>query len=259
MLEYYSLSGQEEPWPGMEELLEQGCTALDKDFRDPSSIEPWENAWEIVKEKVKNAEMPIELYEADEATDYEYNLQEWIEKMAYAYRRMGEDEKCISFCREVIDTFAWKQIAPSEFKNCIGRCLMELGRIEESDEWYEAWLRESRDPDVITACISYWMARKDHGRVEKLLDHILKVSEGGNDYDGFYAVGAEYCRQIGREKKAKEFDRMQEEYKERMKEYEMEYEDREVPFFSEEPERKPVVKPKKIYPNDPCPCGSGKK
>jgi uncharacterized protein YchJ len=25
------------------------------------------------------------------------------------------------------------------------------------------------------------------------------------------------------------------------------------------PVQKPIVKEKKIYPNDPCPCGSGKK
>ena len=72
---------------------------------------------------------------------------------------------------------------------------------------------------------------------------------------------------------------MQEEYEERMKEYETEYEDWEMPFSSEESEQdpwsmegglwdmeakrpqrqEPVVKPKKVYPNDPCPCGSGKK
>ena len=48
----------------MSEMLKQGYDALERDFRDPSSIEPWEKAWEIVKEKVKNAEMPLEIYEA---------------------------------------------------------------------------------------------------------------------------------------------------------------------------------------------------
>ena len=156
---------------------------------------------------------------------------------------------------------------------------MELGRTEESDTWYETWPREDRNPEAVIACTSYWMARRDYKRAGELLDHIMEESEGGNDYDGFYAIGAEYCRQIGQENKAKEFDRMQEEYEERMKEYEMEYEDWEMPFFSEESEQNPwsaedglwdmdakslqrqdpVVKPKKIYPNDPCPCGSGKK
>lgn len=279
MLEDYGLGGQEEPWLGMSEMLKQGYDALDRDFRDPSAIEPWEKAWEIVKEKVRNAEMPLEIYEVDEATDYEYNLEEWISEMTDSYRRMGEDDRCISFCKEVIDTFAWRQFPPSEFKNCIGNCLMELGRLEESDAWYEAWLEEGREPDAVTACTGYWMARREYRRAEELLDHILKECEGGNDYDGFYAIGAEYCRQIGQEKKAGEFDRMQEEYEERMKEYETEYEDWEMPFFGEgseqdpwsmegglwdmdakRPQRQePIVKAKKVYPNDPCPCGSGKK
>ena len=108
MLEDYGLGGQAEPWPGMSEMLKQGYDALDRDFRDPSAIEPWEKAWEIVKEKVRNAEMPMEIYEVDEATDYEYNLEEWISEMTDSYRRMGEDDRCISFCKEVIDTFAWQ-------------------------------------------------------------------------------------------------------------------------------------------------------
>ena len=82
-------------------MLKQGYDALDRDFRDPSAIEPWEKAWEIVKEKVRNAEMPLEIYEVDEATDYEYNLEEWISEMTDSYRRMGEDDRCISFCKEV--------------------------------------------------------------------------------------------------------------------------------------------------------------
>ena len=279
MLEDYCLGGQAEPWPGMSEILKQGYDALDRDFRDPSAIEPWEKAWEIVKEKVRNAEMPMEIYEVDEATDYEYNLEEWISEMTDSYRRMGEDDRCISFCKEVIDTFAWQQFPPSEFKNCIGNCLMGLGRIEESDAWYDAWLNEGREPDAVTACTGYWMARGEYRRAEELLDYILKECEGGNDYDGFYAVGAEYCRQIGQENKAREFDGIQEEYEERMKEYETEYEDWEASFFNGESEQdswsgegglwdmdakrpqrqEPVVKPKKVYPNDPCPCGNGKK
>lgn len=33
----------------------------------------------------------------------------------------------------------------------------------------------------------------------------------------------------------------------------------EEPESAEEEKMQPVLKPKKIYPNDPCPCGSGKK
>lgn len=80
---------------------------------------------------------------------------------------------------------------------------------------------------------------------------------------------------MGKEKKAEAFDRIEEEYEERLKEMEDDFEDWELPFLSEEDLRdsrstlwdmegenerqEPLVKPKKIYPNDPCPCGSGKK
>lgn len=260
MLEDYGLLEEEEPWPGMNELLEEGEDALNEDFSNPDSIIPWEQAWKIVQDKVKQAEMPMEIYEVDEATDYIYDLEEWIIEMMYSYRRKGEENRCIRFCKEVLDTFAWEQVSPSMVKRCIGECLFELGRIYEGDQWHEIWLKEGWDADAAIAGAFYWMAREDYQKAEEILDRILKESEGTEEYDGFYRTAAILYRKIGKEEKAKAFDRMEEEYIERMKEAEDEFADWELPFFSDgEESQEPVVKPKKIYPNDPCPCGSGKK
>ena len=93
MLEDYEIRESEEPWPGMNELIEQGGAALDQDFRDPSAIMPWEKAWKIVRDRVKNADMPLEISEVDEATDYEYDLGGWLSDMMLSYQRMGDEEK----------------------------------------------------------------------------------------------------------------------------------------------------------------------
>lgn len=140
MLEDYEILETREPWEGMNELLGQGSDALAEDFRDPEAILPWEKAWEIVKEKMKSADMSMDIFEADEATDYEYGLDEWLEDMMLSYQRMGEHEKCIRFCEEVLETFSWKNDSPVIFKRCIGECLFALGKTEEGDQWYENWL-----------------------------------------------------------------------------------------------------------------------
>ena len=275
MLEDYEIRESEEPWPGMNELIEQGGAALDQDFRDPSAIMPWEKAWKIVRDRVKNADMPLEISEVDEATDYEYDLGGWLSDMMVSYQRMGDEEKCICFCKEVLQTFAWKKESPAMFKRCIGECLMTLGKTEEGDKWYEEWLGSEWDPDAAIAGTFYWMARRNYGKAEQILDRILEESEGTADYDGFYRSAAVFYRQMGKEKKAEAFDRMEEEYAERLKKMENDFEDWKLPFFSEDDLRdsrstlgyvegekgrqQSVVKPKKIYPNDPCPCGSGKK
>ena len=275
MLEDYEIIEVQEPWTGMGELLEQGGDALDQDFRDPSAITPWEKAWEIVKEKVKNADMAMEIFEVDEATDYEYDLAEWIESMMFSYQRMEAYEKCICFCKEVLETFAWKNSSPAMFKRCIGECLFTLGKTDESDQWHEEWLESEWEPAAAIAAAFYWMERKNYGKAEQILDRILKECEGTTEYDGFYRSAAAFYRLMGEEKKAKEFDRIEEEYAERLKEMEDDFEDWELPFLSEADLKDPrsrmwnmdaerehqetVVKPKKIYPNDPCPCGSGKK
>ena len=275
MLEDYEIREAEEPWPGMNELIEQGDAALDQDFRDPSAIVPWEKAWEIVRDKVKDADMPMEISEVDEATDYEYDLGEWIENMMFSYQRMGEHEKCIRFCEEVLETFSWENESPAMFKRCIGECLFALGKTEEGDQWHEEWLGSEWEADAAIAGTFYWMGRRNYGKAEQILDRILEECEGTTEYDGFYRSAAAFYRQMGKEKKAEAFDRIEEEYEERLKEMEDDFEDWELPFLSEEDLRdsrstlwdmegenerqEPLVKPKKIYPNDPCPCGSGKK
>lgn len=119
------------------------------------------------------------------------------------------------------------------------------------------------------------MGRGNYGKAEQILDRILDECEGTTEYDGFYRSAAAFYRQMGEEKKAKEFDQIEEEYAERLKEMEDDFEDWELPFLSEADLKDPrsalwgmnggrerqetVLKPKKIYPNDPCPCGSGKK
>lgn len=275
MLEDYELREAEEPWPGMRDLLEAGDRELQNDFRSVSSMASWEKAWEIVKEKVKHAEMPIELYEVDEATDYEYEIEEWISEMMYAYQRMNENEKCIQFCKEVIATFPWAKARPTEFKREIGDCLLNAGKLEESDAWYDAWIRDEWYAGAAIAGAFHWMARNNYVKAEQILERILEECEGTTAYDGFYHNGAEFYRRIGNDKKATEFDKLEQEYEERMRETEEGFEDWEGTFFDgkepwiagsdpwyveeEDIRQEPVVKPKKIYPNDLCPCGSGKK
>ncbi len=275
MLEDYEILEIQEPWEGMSELLGQGGDALDDDFRDPEAILPWEEAWEIVKEKMKNADMPMDIFEVDEATDYEYGLDEWLEDMMLSYQRMGEYEKCIRFCKEVLETFSWENESPVMFKRSIGECLLALGKEEEADQWYEDWLGSEWESDAAIAGTFYWMGRENYGKAKQILDRILEECEGTTEYDGFYRSAAAFYRKMGEEKKAKEFDQIEEEFAERLKEMEDDFEDWELSFLSEADLKDPrsalwgmnggrerqetVVKPKKIYPNDPCPCGSGKK
>ena len=247
----------------------------DKDNNKRYSTEIVANDMRLLGRRAENAGMPMDIFEVDEVTDYEYDLGEWIEDMMLSYQRMGKHEKCIRFCREVLETFSWKNASPAMFKRCIGECLLALGKTEEGDQWYEDWLGSEWDPDAAIAGTFYWMARRNYGKAEQILDRILEESEGTADYDGFYRSAAVFYRQMGKEKKAEAFDRMEEEYAERLKKMENDFEDWKLPFFSEDDLRdsrstlgnvegekgrqQSVVKPKKIYPNDPCPCGSGKK
>ena len=93
----------------------------------------------------------------------------------------------------------------------------------------QSGIRTRRSPGTF-----YWMARRNYGKAEQILDRILEESEGTADYDGFYRSAAVFYRQMGKEKKAEAFDRMEEEYAERLKKMENDFEDWKLPFFSED-------------------------
>lgn len=57
----------------------------------------WLRAWEIVKELVKNADIKPSVSDLDEATDYAYDLMEWLQDMEMELYNAGEHKKEYSF------------------------------------------------------------------------------------------------------------------------------------------------------------------
>jgi len=259
---------EEEPWIGMDILLERGNQIFD-DLEDTEGLKCWEDAWTLLKENVKNAYKKPEIFEVDEATEFRYGFEDWLPDMASVYRWRNEYEKCIAFCQEVLDIFAWEQVTPNAYRTVIGNVLRESGRIDESDRWFDEWIRnEPENLEAAGEAVYHWMKRSEKKKAEQLLEQTIN-EKMECDYDNcnLFMRASSFYKEVGETKKAESYQRKYEAFMEKLQKDSVAFWNQEdfLPFvdgrqdlFDVQP-RQPVVKNKKIYPNEPCPCGSGKK
>ncbi|XCP85277.1 SEC-C metal-binding domain-containing protein [Roseburia hominis] len=268
---------EEDIWKGVRKGLDEGQRFYDRHEME-KCLTAWLPVWERVKRNVANAYKKPELFEVDEATDFEYEFEEWLQDMTTAYFVAGKFEELITFCKEVKETFAWKETAPNAFNAEIGKALLAQKKLEESDRWFEEWL--AREPDNFECAYEsalHWMAREQKDRAREVIVNVLEGVECDyNTQDWFMRAGI-LLESLGDEEKGKDYKKKSDEFFRKMLEDPLTYgpedtwEDEDsypfgdyfdggfMDYMEEHEKQKPIVKDKKIYPNDPCPCGSGKK
>lgn len=131
-----------------------------------------------------------------------------------------------------------------------------MGDADKCFELYEEYLK--KDPLWGWGWIGYYRQLNERGadgRFEQVLDDLYRKVQSGEDFrdkeDLYRELGDEY-NTLGNKERADYFYALEDEEK---KKYGNKFRNLMPSLF----ENEPVVKPKKIYPNDPCPCGSGKK
>lgn len=136
-------------------------------------------------------------------------------------------------------------------KRDIADAYADMGNVEKCYHLYEEYLRE--DPLWGWAWIGYYRQLQEHddARFEETLDNLYQKVKAGVDFrdkeDLFRELGDEY-NTLGNKKRADYFYRLEDAEKSSKKSV---YSGRRPGVLQE--------KSKKIYPNDLCPCGSGKK
>lgn len=136
----------------------------------------------------------------------------------------GKYEERIAFCQKILEIFDWQDEDDSCFRCGIGESLFREGKIGEA---YEV---------------------------------VRKVTWGVSCYadNSFLFMRArQLADYVGKENESNWYQQQLDAFENSMKKWEMDEDE----IFDEftAPKQIPIVKEKKIYPNDPCPCGSGKK
>lgn len=245
-------------WEEVGKLIEDGQTAGLNGNRT-AMIENWMKAWEKTKENLREVGASIGVSELDESTDYEYDFEGWLQDMEMELAEEGENEKRLQFCREVLQEFDWKADDDGGYRIAVGECLYALGNVKEGQEWFEFWLK--REPDNEDALNGYSCCLASIGKEKEalaLLEKEIGRKACNLDNEMLFERAAYLAGKLNQPDKEKKYQKQRDDF---MKELERMMEDEEDDVFDEffEVPSQPIVKEKKIYPNEPCPCGSGKK
>lgn len=128
-----------------------------------------------------------------------------------------------------------------------------MGNLEKCYQLYDQYLRD--DPMWGWAWIGYYRILHNHNdeRFEQVLDKLYTDIKAGVEYrdikDLYRELGDEY-EELGNEERTRFFRELEEAENEK-------HHSQSVSEWLKMPT--PVLNGTKIYPNDPCPCGSGKK
>ena len=241
--------------------------------------------WPMLKQFIENnytreTEDGLERYspqQIEERTGYRMNLYNSVMDSDMAFLNAKRYEDGIRVIGEILDTFAWLPGEDSPLRGGMGECLERSGKKEEADSWFRSWLTESpKDPD----CANYYgKILMDRGEMEKagqLLQECMPEGLPADDrYINLYTRAEEFYRSTGEMSEQKKFAALLNEIT--RGKYRvgggLGY-GKGVDFSGGQSlgagagggfaggqslgtgAAKAAVK---IYPNDPCPCGSGKK
>ena len=112
--------------------------------RGITDINNWNECYNLLKEiisdgRAENPDFAKELYQLDDETDYQHDVQGWIEDyldelgMHEMYAELEE------VCRKLLELFDWKEEYPSYFRFQLASALGNQGRLEEAVKYCEEW------------------------------------------------------------------------------------------------------------------------
>ena len=243
-------------WDEWDQLVQDGYEAQ-IDQNSGQMIALWWKAWEIFQKIAETAEYKISISGLMESQDYQYPIDAWLQDLEMELGNAGEHKKRMEFCRSILEMLDWSFDDASSFKSAIGEELYAEGKTDQGRKWFEDWLKdEPHNPNALS--VFSWCVQEEKGAEEaykilrrevigvactienellferaKLLAENLEKTEDLN----WIESQLEYIyNALGKAELHKDL-----------------YDDFVLPI------QQPIIKEKKVYPNDPCPCGSGKK
>ena len=225
--------------------------------------------WPGIKEYVHTIPVPegqdkVTVEEADPS--FEMELWNALMDSDLPFLNLERYEEGIKLWQDILDTFRWEKNDDGQLKGAIGEALAGLGKKKEMTEHFAQW--EKKNPASLVRMNSHLLALEkieDWNAAKDRLEKYLKPVDSDSLYDEkdlLYQRAVEIYHALGDEKKADHYSQELERLEEEMEEWMDNGEELFFPSTQVVPSI-PTVQIRrtepKIYPNDPCPCGSGKK
>lgn len=243
-------------WDQWDELVQAGYEA-EAVQEEETLISSWWKAWGIFQEIMKAAEQKMSVMDVMESQDFAYPIDAWLQDLEMELGNAGEHEKRSEFCRAVLDMFDWTYDDGSNFTAAIGEELYAAGKVEEGKEWFVSWLK--KEPHNANAWSVYSWCIEKHEGAENAYKFIRRQVIGVSCTlfnELLFRRAENLAERLGKQEDLQWIKGQLKAFENEMEKTDL-YNDRYDDF--QRPAQQPIKKEKKIYPNDPCPCGSGKK
>lgn len=244
-------------WDKWDDLAQKGYDCFYSQ-KETEGLQYWQEAWRVfgsIVEQISETKAVLDLMDEQ---DYAYPIDGWLQDYEMELGNAGKYKERIAFCQKVLDIFEWQEEDDSCFRSGIAESLFREGKITESFDYYEQWITE--DPNTINGINSCSWMLFENGEYEKAYKLVKNVTWG-------VPCDVDNSILFMRAKQLADFVEKKEEsqwYQQQLDKFEAslgKWQEEQDGVFDEftGPKQIPLVKNQKIYPNDPCPCGSGKK
>lgn len=256
-IDYEDVHHIETEWDVWDDLTQKGYECFIEE-KSEEGLSFWRDAWKVFCSMMEQNLEIYTLYEFVDLLDYVYPIDGWLEDYEMELGNAGKYEERMEFCQKVLELFDWQEEDDSCFRCGIGESLFREGKVAEAYEYYEKWLAE--DPQNINGINSFSWILFENGEVGKAYEVVRRVIWGTSCYVDnavLFMRAKQLAEHVGKEDESKWYQQQLDKFEKSIGKWEMDEDE----FFDEftAPKQIPVVKEKKIYPNDPCPCGSGRK
>ena len=247
----------ETEWDEWDQLVQEGYECF-YEQKSQEGLAFWKKAWLKFQPIVEQQPEIQSLLGLIEEQDYVYEIDGWLQDYEMELGNDRKYEERITLCRKVLELFDWQYDDDSCFQCGIGESLFYEGKKDEAYKYYEKWLEEN--PQNANGINSFCWILTENGEVSKAYSLVRKVTWGVSCHEGnsvLFMHAKQLAEQLGKHEESKWYQQQLGKFQESIRNWEM-AEDEPFDEFTA-PKQVPVVKEKKVYPNDPCPCGSGKK
>ena len=209
-------------WRKFDTLTEKCYENLIDSEKDGSC---WKQAFELLKEIVREERqadpscMP-ELELVDDATDYEHDVQGWLEDCLDEMDMREDYETLLRMCDDLLEMFGWPEYTGSDIKFLKVSALGDLGRNREAVEYCRKWIQKEPENVVASAAGVYALiGTKEYEEAEKLAaGFILNPAECTEENEIMFTAVSKLYEAMGRKKEKRQIDRAIKEYEERLEE-----------------------------------------
>lgn len=197
----------------------------------------WDDAFaalvEIVKAgREKDSNYAPELYYLDDLTDYEFQIEEWLEDYLRETDMREQYDKLEGICKTLLDLFQWKEENPVNLNFRIAAALGAQGKNGEAVSFCQKWYEEDESNILsATALIYAKLGAQDVEGAGKIVEkHLPEDMVCTDENDILFAASSLFYKVSKNEAKEQQINESMEKYQKELEEYYAEHGEEELDF-----------------------------